>query len=110
MSLLPITFTEDALTELRRLRSLETEAEYLRVGVKSGGCSGLEYVLEWAKEKRESEEIINFADIPVLFEKEHLPYVKNMQIDFEKGLNARGFVFKNPNANNTCGCGSSFSV
>lgn len=110
MALFPISFTQDALLEIQRLRNLESEAKYLRLGVKSGGCSGLEYVLEWACEKQAQEEMITVADIPILFNREHLSYIQNMQIDFQKGLNARGFVFQNPNANTTCGCGSSFSV
>lgn len=110
MSLFSVTFTPNALAEIQRLRNLEKQANYLRVGVKTGGCSGLEYVLEWAENKRDNEEVIELENIPILFELEHLLYVKDMQIDFEQGLNARGFVFKNPNANATCGCGSSFSV
>lgn len=110
MSLFSVTFTVDALTEIRRLQALEKHANYLRIGVKSGGCSGLEYVLEWSEHKEDDEEITLIEDISILFKVEHLLYLKDMQIDFQKGLNARGFVFQNPNANTTCGCGSSFSL
>lgn len=81
----------------------------LRVGVKGGGCSGLSYVLGF-DEKKEADEEYEVEGIPFIMEKAHEMYLFGMEIDWENGLNNRGFTFKNPNASTTCGCGSSFGV
>lgn len=81
----------------------------LRVGVKGGGCSGLSYVLGF-DEKKEADEEYEVEGITFIMEKAHEMYLFGMEIDWENGLNNRGFTFKNPNASTTCGCGSSFGV
>lgn len=81
----------------------------LRVGVKGGGCSGLSYVLGFDA-KKEADEEYEVEGITFIMEKAHEMYLFGMEIDWENGLNNRGFTFKNPNASTTCGCGSSFGV
>ncbi len=107
----PVNLTQGAIKELNRLMNepgFET-GQFLRIGVKGGGCSGLSYVLGF-DQKEEDDEIYEIEGIPVVMKKAHGIYLYGMQIDFEDGLNARGFVFSNPNASSTCGCGSSFAV
>jgi len=81
----------------------------LRVGVKGGGCSGLSYVLGF-DDKKDTDAVYEFEGVSFVMEKAHELYLYGMQIDWENGLNNRGFAFKNPNASATCGCGSSFAV
>ncbi|MBS1782963.1 MAG: iron-sulfur cluster assembly accessory protein [Bacteroidetes bacterium] len=108
---IPITLTDSAITEVKRLMNASDfdHSQFLRVGVKGGGCSGLSYLLGFDK-KEEDDQLYTFADIQVLVKKSHGIYLYGMQVDFEHGLNARGFTFKNPNASSTCGCGTSFAV
>lgn len=108
---LPITLTSQAIAEIKRIMN-ETDLNqnpYLRIGVKGGGCSGMSYVLGFDNNS-EDDEIFEIDSIPVIIKKAHKLYLVNMQVDFSNGLDARGFVFENPNASSTCGCGSSFSV
>ncbi|MEX6688352.1 iron-sulfur cluster assembly accessory protein [Danxiaibacter flavus] len=107
----PVTFTESAVNELKRLMGEEdfNTTHKLRVGVKGGGCSGLSYVLGF-DEKLENDEEFDFEGVPCIMNKSHELYLYGMQIDWQDGLNSRGFTFSNPNASGTCGCGSSFSV
>lgn len=112
------TQTDNALkitnTALEELKKLMLQPDFdpthsLRVGVKGGGCSGLSYVLGFDK-KEEDDIEFQIADIQVIVKKAHLMYLENMEIDYGKGLEARGFIFNNPNASSSCGCGSSFAV
>lgn len=105
----PVRFTEGAIKELKRLYAEDHSKPYVRVGVKGGGCSGMTYVLEY-DDKQEGDEELLIDTIPVVMNKAHELYLYGMQIEFEGGLNSRGFTFKNPNASSTCGCGTSFSV
>ncbi len=82
---------------------------YLRVGVKGGGCSGLSYVLGF-DQKQEDDDVYETEGVSFIMNKAHGLYLMGMQIDWQDGLNARGFTFKNPNASKTCGCGTSFAV
>lgn len=104
-----VQFTEDAIAELKRLASNLNEKRPLRVGVRGGGCSGMSYVLEYG-DKQDSDYEFSIAGIPILLNKAHEIYLVGMTVDFEGGLNSRGFTFKNPNASSTCGCGTSFAV
>lgn len=107
----PVTLTDGAKAEIKRLIAEPgfDASQYLRVGVKGGGCSGLSYVLGFDA-KEEDDDIYDFEGIPMVMKKAHGIYLHGMQVDFQDGLNARGFVFKNPNASSTCGCGTSFAV
>ncbi|MBC5993597.1 HesB/IscA family protein [Pontibacter cellulosilyticus] len=107
----PITLTERALAEVKNImQEKNVPAEYgLRVGVQGGGCSGMSYLLGFDKAK-DSDEIFHLEGVDLIMDKKHAMYVLGMQVDFQDGLNARGFVFNNPQATSTCGCGSSFSA
>lgn len=107
----PVTFTEGAVKELNKLKyQQELSDEFgLRVGVEGGGCSGMNYILGFDQQK-DGDQVYFINDIKVYMHKAHGMYLAGMQIDFQDGLNARGFTFNNPNAASTCGCGTSFSV
>jgi iron-sulfur cluster assembly protein len=107
----PVTFTEGAVNELFKLKDQQEISEDfgLRVGVEGGGCSGMSYVLGFDQKKEGDQEFI-IEGIKVFMHKAHQMYLLGMQVDWQDGLNSRGFTFSNPNANSTCGCGTSFSV
>ncbi len=107
----PVTFTQGAIAELKRLMDAPDfhKDHHLRIGVKGGGCSGLSYVLGF-DEKQAEDETYEFEDINFIMNKSHQIYLFGMEIDWQGGLNSRGFTFKNPNASSSCGCGSSFAV
>jgi iron-sulfur cluster assembly protein len=107
----PISLTDTAAEEIRKImREKEIPEGYaLRVGIKGGGCSGMSYILGFDK-KRDFDQEYDVADIPVLVDRRHGLYLMGITIDYQQGLNARGFVFNNPNATATCGCGSSFAA
>ena len=84
--------------------------DYIRVGVKSGGCSGLEYVLKFDNVKTDSDQVFEDNGIKIIIDKKSVLYLAGTILEFSAGLNGKGFVFNNPNANRTCGCGESFSV
>lgn len=84
--------------------------DYVRVGVKSGGCSGLSYDLKFDKEITENDTIFEDNKIKIAVEKKSFLYLAGTVLEFSGGLNGKGFVFNNPNASRTCGCGESFSL
>jgi iron-sulfur cluster assembly accessory protein len=107
----PVSLTAGAVAELRKLMAepgFDTN-QYLRVGVKGGGCSGLSYVLGF-DQKQENDEEFEIDGINCVMSRAHEIYLMGIEIDFQGGLNSRGFTFSNPNASKTCGCGSSFAV
>jgi iron-sulfur cluster assembly protein len=107
----PIKITESALKEIKNIivQKNVPEGYGLRVGVQGGGCSGLSYQLGFDK-AREHDNQYTIDEVLIVIDKRHLLYLAGMEIDFQDGLNARGFTFNNPNAKSTCGCGSSFST
>lgn len=107
----PIILTETALVQLKRIMNEQNVPEDygLRVGVKGGGCSGFSYILGFDVQK-EVDEVHEISGMKVLMEKTHAIYLLGMEIDWVEGLNNRGFMFNNPNASDTCGCGTSFSA
>lgn len=107
----PVLFTQSALQEIKRLRSEPhfDASQYLRVGVKGGGCSGMSYVLGFDKKEEDDGEYL-YEGVPFILKHAHEIYLAGMQVDWQNGLNNRGFLFQNPNASTTCGCGSSFGV
>jgi iron-sulfur cluster assembly accessory protein len=107
----PVNFTQSAINELKALMAKpDHNPNYkLRVGVKGGGCSGMTYVLAF-DEPTENDEVFEIEGIECVMNKAHGIYLTGMNIDWENGLNNRGFSFTNPNASSTCGCGTSFAV
>ena len=107
----PLTLTDGAIKELGRLmRQPDFDStQLLRIGVKGGGCSGLSYVLGFDK-KADNDHEFNINGINCVMNPAHEMYLFGMVVDWQDGLNNRGFTFKNPNANTTCGCGTSFAV
>jgi iron-sulfur cluster assembly protein len=105
-----VVVTEKAAEEIKRtLEKEENKNMAVRLGVQGGGCSGLSYKLTY-DEPKEKDHVISIHDITVLVDRKSAIYLKGMTLDFNDSLSSRGFVFKNPNATNTCGCGESFSV
>ena len=87
-----------------------TDSSFVRVGVKSGGCSGLSYKLDFDVNKNDDDELIKDNQIQLLVNKKSFLYLVGTTLEFSDGLNGKGFVFSNPIANRTCGCGESFSL
>lgn len=107
----PVTLTEGAIAEINRLKNepgFDTSLR-LRVGVKGGGCSGMTYILGFDK-PTDNDKHFNIDRIDCIMDKSHEMYLFGMIVDWQDGLNNRGFTFKNPNASTTCGCGTSFAV
>jgi iron-sulfur cluster assembly protein len=104
--------TEKAAAQVRRLKEEGSiPASYgLRLGVKGGGCSGLSYVLGFDEAARETDTVFVLHGISVYIDPKSLFYLSGTVLDFSDGLNGKGFVFNNPQAARTCGCGSSFGV
>ncbi len=84
--------------------------DYVRVGVKSGGCSGLSYDLSFDKNIGENDKVFEDNNVKIAVEKKSFLYLAGTVLEFSGGLNGKGFVFNNPNAQRTCGCGESFSL
>lgn len=107
-----ITVTPKAVAEVKKIMQQERpgESSGLRVGVKGGGCSGLSYVLNFEKEPRPDDNVFELHGIKIFLDPKSALYLKGTELDFSDGLNGAGFSFRNPNAQRTCGCGSSFSA
>jgi iron-sulfur cluster assembly protein len=106
-----VTVTLKAATEIKKIMDQEETGECaLRVGVKGGGCSGLSYFLALEKDARPDDRILESNGIRVYLDSKSALYLEGTEIDFSDGLQGAGFTFKNPNAQRTCGCGSSFSA
>ena len=84
--------------------------DFIRVGVKSGGCSGLSYDLKFDKSKAEEDKVFEDNGVRIIVDKKSFLYLIGTTLEYSGGLNGTGFVFNNPNANRTCGCGESFSL
>ena len=108
-----VILTEDAAKEIRNIiaeQELDADKVRLRVGVKGGGCSGFTYVLDLTETERDSDEVFTQHGIKVVCDPKSLLYLNGTTISFRDEIMGRGFVFENPNASTTCGCGSSFSA
>jgi len=107
----PVKLSPGAVAEIRRLMQADgfDASQVLRVGVKGGGCSGMTYVLGF-DQASEKDNHFTIEGIPCVMDKTHEIYLYGMEVDWQDGLNNRGFVFRNPNASTTCGCGTSFAV
>lgn len=84
--------------------------DFVRVGVKSGGCSGLSYELKFDKSKSDDDKVFEDNAVKIIVDKKSFLYLVGTTLEFSGGLNGKGFVFQNPNAQRTCGCGESFSL
>lgn len=106
-----IQITEKAVEQIKTIFQKENPGENmgLRLAVVGGGCSGLQYQIEFSP-KKDKDNVIFLEEIEVLIDPKSSIYLKGIELDFKDGLNGKGFVFNNPNATNTCGCGESFSV
>ncbi len=107
----PVSLTPNAVNEIKRLMNEDDfdKKNVLRVGVKGGGCSGMTYVLGFDI-PTDKDEHFEIEGIPCIMERSHGIYLTGMEVDWQGGLNSRGFTFANPNASKTCGCGTSFAV
>lgn len=105
-----VNATQSALDELRRLKQLESNnTEGVRLSLLAGGCSGLSYNLEFDNAK-ENDLITDYGDIKIFVDPKSALYIYGVHLNYQGGLNAKGFTFENPNAKKSCGCGTSFSV
>jgi iron-sulfur cluster assembly protein len=106
-----IEVTEKALAQIHEIYKKEKVEDMcgLRLGVTGGGCSGLSYSINFDAQK-ERDNVIELGEIKILIDPKSSIYLKGVTLDFKDGLSGKGFVFSNPNATNTCGCGESFSV
>lgn len=111
METLPVKLTTGALEEIRHLMQVQNvpKGHVLRLGVKGGGCSGFSYILEFG-EPNENDHVYQVEGVTVIIDKSQEMYLYGTELDFKQGLSNRGFVFNNPNAESTCGCGTSFSA
>ncbi len=108
-----VTLTELAAKEVRTIiasQELDAEKVRLRIGVKGGGCSGFSYLLDLTETQKETDEVFEQHGIKIIIDPKSLLYLSGVTIDFKDEIMGRGFVFNNPNASSSCGCGSSFSV
>ena len=108
-----IKVSEQAKTKISQLMAEDgasLEKSFVRVGVTSGGCSGLSYNLNFDKEQKEEDKLFEDNGVRILVDKKSFLYLVGTTLEYSGGLNGKGFVFNNPNANRTCGCGESFAV
>ena len=108
-----ITVTENAKNELQKLlkESKDTaEAGFIRVGVASGGCSGLSYNLNFDTQLKEGDQLFEDKGVKIVVDRKSFLYLIGTELQYTGGLNGKGFAFNNPNASRSCGCGESFSV
>ena len=108
-----ISITDIARNTVKKLMmedGFDHSTDFVRVGVKSGGCSGLSYQLKFDKMIQENDKIFEDNGIKIVVDKKSLLYLVGTTLEYSGGLNGKGFVFTNPNANRTCGCGESFAL
>ena len=106
-----INMTDSAQKEVVRLLSKEDDVKRLglRLGIKGGGCSGLSYILEFSS-REEEDTVLTYPQFEVYLDRKSTIYLGGITLDHQSGLEGKGFIFRNPHATNTCGCGESFSL
>jgi iron-sulfur cluster assembly protein len=104
-----MTLTDAAASRIRELAS-KGEGVGLRVGVKNGGCAGMEYTMEWAKEQKPFDEVVEDKGAKVLIEAKALMFLLGTEMDYQQSVLKSGFVFNNPNQTSACGCGESVEL
>ncbi|MEL0184187.1 MAG: iron-sulfur cluster assembly accessory protein [Bacteroidota bacterium] len=108
-----IKVSQEAKSEVIKLMEADGfnhDRDYIRVGVKSGGCSGLTYDLNFDKKINENDKVYEDNGVRIIVDNKSFLYLIGTTLEYSGGLNGKGFVFNNPNANRTCGCGESFSL
>ncbi|WP_340064354.1 iron-sulfur cluster assembly accessory protein [Ascidiimonas aurantiaca] len=108
-----IKVSEEAKRKVVQLMTDEgfnADTDFVRVGVKSGGCSGLSYELKFDKTQAQEDKLFEDNSVKILVDKKSFLYLVGTTLEYSGGLNGKGFVFNNPNAQRTCGCGESFSL
>ena len=106
-----IQLSDRAIDKIKSLIQEENKEGFnLRIGVKGGGCSGFTYVMYFDDKQQEVDQVFSFDEVRVVVDSKSLVYLSGSEIDYTDGLNGSGFVFNNPNAARTCGCGNSFSA
>jgi iron-sulfur cluster assembly protein len=106
-----IEVTEKAAANLKHLMAKEASSPRgVRVGVMGGGCSGLSYKIGFENDPKPGDKVLEVGGVTVFCDMKSLLYLKGTVLDFSDGFDGKGFVFKNPNAKSTCGCGNSFSA
>ena len=101
---------QEKVSELMREEGFNPAQDFVRVGVKSGGCSGLSYDLSFDNSKSDQDRLFEDNQVKILVDKKSLLYLLGTTLEYSGGLNGKGFIFNNPNAERTCGCGESFSL
>ena len=101
---------QEKVSQLMREEGFNPAQDFVRVGVKSGGCSGLSYDLSFDDSKSDQDRLFEDNQVKILVDKKSLLYLLGTTLEYSGGLNGKGFVFNNPNAERTCGCGESFSL
>lgn len=101
---------KDKVQNLMEEDGFSPNTDFVRVGVKSGGCSGLSYDLKFDKTQKETDKVFESNGVKIIVDTKSFLYLIGTTLEYSGGLNGTGFVFKNPNANRTCGCGESFSL
>ncbi|MGZ3692631.1 MAG: HesB/IscA family protein [Bdellovibrionota bacterium] len=106
-----VTLTEGAIKKIKEVQVAEQKPGYiLRVSVAGGGCSGLSYKLDFVEASTEKDRIFEKEGVKVAVDPKSYLFLEGMELDYSGGLNGKGFVFNNPNAKKSCGCGNSFSA
>ena len=106
-----VKLTETAIKQIQQVQSAENKPGYaLRVSVTGGGCSGMSYKLDFVETPAERDKVFEQGGVKVAVDAKSFLYLDGMTLDYSGGLNGKGFVFNNPNATKSCGCGNSFSA
>ncbi|MBE16029.1 MAG: iron-sulfur cluster assembly accessory protein [Dokdonia sp.] len=101
---------KNKIANLMQEGGYDVTSDYVRVGVKSGGCSGLSYELDFDRSQKDNDKVFEDNDVKLIVDKKSFLYLIGTTLEYSGGLNGKGFVFNNPNAQRTCGCGESFSL
>ena len=101
---------QEKVSQLMREEGFNPSQDFVGVGVKSGGCSGLSYDLSFDNSKSDQDRLFEDNQVKILVDKKSLLYLLGTTLEYSGGLNGKGFIFNNPNAERTCGCGESFSL
>jgi iron-sulfur cluster assembly protein len=104
------TNAQEKVSQLMREEGFNPDHDFVRVGVKSGGCSGLSYDLSFDRAQTDDDRLFEDNQVKILVDKKSLLYLLGTTLEYSGGLNGKGFIFNNPNAERTCGCGESFSL